>query len=233
MIFGTNANEMNYWIGELGGLFKYSLGMPIKYKADLKLINEEDLARVKEFSKKLKVNNVWRITEFYNELMFRLPAILQAEGHANNDGNVYMYYWKEESKIPLFKACHAVELAYVFYNIEETIYTGEVVDEALARATSTMWVNFAKTGVPSFEDVSWSKYDIEDRNTLVFKKDQIAVEKDILKEQRELLSPLLRYMINPGYANLDMSMTVLGKTKALVDAMLNNLSILVEENIIK
>lgn len=89
--------------------------------------------------------------------------------------NVYMYYWKEESKIPLFKACHAVELAYVFYNIDETIYTGEKADEELARNISTVWVNFAKTGNPSLENIPWNRYNEEDRKTITLKVGNIKV----------------------------------------------------------
>lgn len=128
---------------------------------------------------------------FYNEPMFRLPAVMQAEYHSNNKGNAYMYYWKEESKIPLFKACHAVELAYVFNNIKDTIYTGEKADADLANKVSTMWVNFAKTGNPSLDDVIWNKYDAEDRKTLEIAKDKIIEVNDPLKKRREALAPLV------------------------------------------
>ena len=225
MMFGTNANEMNYWIGELGGVYNYCFGMPIKYKYDLKKLNEDDQKRVNEIFEKLGTNEIWRISEFYNETMFRLPAIRQAEGHSKNGGNIYLYYWKEESKIPYFKACHAVELAYVFYNIDDTIYTGEPADKELAKDISTMWVNFAKCGNPSIDTISWPKYDEVDRKTLVIKKGEVSVVSDILKEQREALSPLLGYMINPGYGNLDMSMSPLTKVKALAEALNNSLLI--------
>lgn len=233
MIIGTNANEMNYWIGELGGLFNYSVGIPIKYKEDIKHLNNEDLELVKTFMKKIKGNKVQRISEFYNEIMFRLPAISQAEGHSSNKGNVYMYYWKEESKIPLYKACHAVELAYVFYNIEDTIYTGEKADEPLARLVSNMWVNFAKTGNPSADEVTWNKYDIKERKTMTFKKDDVKEELDPLKKQRELLFPVLKYMINPGYADVNLDLSVLSKTASVINAALSCISTLVSEKIIK
>jgi len=233
MIIGTNANEMNYWIGELGGLFNYSVGIPIKYKEDIKHLNNEDLELVKTFMKKIKGNKVQRISEFYNEIMFRLPAISQAEGHSSNKGNVFMYYWKEESKIPLYKACHAVELAYVFYNIEDTIYTGEKADESLARLVSNMWVNFAKTGNPSTDEVTWNKYDIKERKTMTFKKDDVKEELDPLKKQRELLFPVLKYMINPGYADVNLDLSVLSKTASVINAALSCISTLVSEKIIK
>ena len=233
MILGTNANELYYWIGELGGLFNYSAGMPVKYKADISKVKKEDKKFIKDFMRIAKGNKIARITEFYNEIMFRLPAILQAEGHSENNGNVYMYYWKEESKIPLYKACHAVELAYVFYNIDETIYTGEKADEELARMVSNMWVEFAKTGNPSLPDIKWDKYDIKNRKTITFKKDDIKIEEDILKAQREILFPIVKYMINPGYADIEENMSLLEKTNAAINAVFSSISTLVAERIIK
>ena len=233
MILGTNANELNYWIGELGGLFNYSAGMPIKYEVDTSKISKEDMVNVKAFIKQARGNKVARITEFYNEIMFRLPAIAQAESHAKNNGNVYMYYWKEESKIPLFKACHAVELAYVFYNIDETIYTGEKADEELARNISTMWVNFAKTGNPSLDNILWNKYNEEDRKTITFKAGNIKEENDLLKKQRDLLFPIVKYMINPGYADVEANATFLNKTSSAIAAVFSCISTLVSEKIIK
>ena len=233
MIIGTNANEMNYWIGELGGLFNYSAGMPIKYENDIAKVKKEDKTYIKQFMKIAKGNRVARITEFYNEIMFRLPAIAQAEHHSENNGNVYMYYWKEKSKIPLYKACHAVELAYVFYNIDETIYTGEKADEQLARNVSNMWVNFAKKGNPSLESIKWSKYDKQDRKTMTFKKDNIKEESDILTKQREILWPIVKYMINPGYADLLERLTIVDKTSAAIGAVFSCISTLLNEGIIE
>ena len=232
MIIGTNANEMNYWIGELGGLFNYSAGMPIKYENDIAKVEKEDKTYIKQFMKIAKGNRVARITEFYNEIMFRLPAIAQAEHHSENNGSVYMYYWKEKSKIPLYKACHAVELAYVFYNIDETIYTGEKADEQLARNVSNMWVNFAKTGNPSLESIEWHKFDKQDRKTMTFKKDNIKEESDILTKQREVLWPIVKYMINPGYADLQERLTIVDKTSAAIGAVFSCISTLLNEGII-
>ena len=232
MMMGTNANELLYWIGELGGLFNYSAGMPVKYKHDISKVEKIDKEKIKAFMRIAKGNKVARITEFYNEIMFRLPMIKQAEGHTTNGGNFYMYYWKEESKIPLFKACHAVELAYVFYNINETIYTGEPADEELARTVSNMWVNFAKTGNPSLEDITWNKYDTKERKTMIFKKGHVQEKEDILKEQREVLFPIVKYMINPGYVDIEENMSVLDKTNAAVNAVFSCISTLLAEKLI-
>ncbi len=206
MLHGSNANEMNYWIGELGGLLAYSYGLPLKYSKDLNCLEEEDKRKAKAFMKLLKGNKINKISEFYNELMFRLPAILQAEKHHLNGGHAYMYYWLEKSMIPHYKACHAVELAYVFNNIDETIYIGQQADFNLSLKISNMWVNFAKTGNPSIESCSWEEYEPINRKTLIVKKEILEMVDDPLKEQRVLLSPLLKYMINPGYGNINLSL---------------------------
>ncbi len=94
----------------------------------------------------------WKITELYNELLFRLPAIRQGEAHADHGNPVYMYYWRYPSSLPDLLACHAVELAYVFNNLDETVYTGEGINRKLVEEVQQMWVNFALTGNPSTEE---------------------------------------------------------------------------------
>ena len=222
---GTNKNEMNYWIGELGGLFAYSYGMPIKFEHDLKSLKDEDKKKVRKFIKNMKDNEINKISEFYNEIMFRLPAIKQAELHSQNNKNSYMYYWKIQSVIPNFKACHAVELAYVFNNIDEKIYTGEKIDENIAKAISTMWVNFAKTGNPSIEGVQWDEYDLENRSTLVIARGGIKMENDPLSEQREQLESIVPYLINPGYGTLDLHLPYLEGIKAAIFAFNNSVAL--------
>ena len=222
---GTNKNEMNYWIGELGGLYAYSYGMPIKFEHDLKVLKDEDKEKVNNFMHSMKDNEINKISEFYNEIMFRLPAIKQAEIHSQNNKRSYMYYWKVQSAIPNFKACHAVELAYVFNNVDETIYTGEKADENIAKAISTMWVNFAKTGNPSIEGIKWDKYDLERRSTLIIARSGIKMESDPLSNQREQLQSIIPYLINPGYGTLDLHLPYLEGIKAAIFAFNNSIAL--------
>ena len=62
-----------------------------------------------------------------------------------------------------------------------------------------LWTNFARTGIPSTERLEWRPYDEKRRLTMVF-SEKPYMDKDILRRQRRLLSPLLRRMINPSYA---------------------------------
>ncbi len=202
MILGTNSNEINYWVGELGGIVPFRFGMPIKYENDLRLLSKEDKKRAKLFMSLRKGHELWKIAEFYNELMFRLPAIRQAELHTVNGGKVYMYYWTEPSTLRFRGACHAVELAYVFGNTQETIYTGQPADKELSKKVMQMWAGFARYGNPSIDGFEWQPYDVTERPTALISKN-LTMHNDVLSKQRGLLMPLTRYMINASYMSLD------------------------------
>ena len=97
-----------------------------------------------------------------------------------------------------------MELAYVFGNTDETIYTGVPADKRLSAAVMEMWTSFAKTGSPSTENLDWEAYDSDKRATMVI-SDAPELKYDVLKKQRELLFPLLGYMINASYTELDLN----------------------------
>ena len=209
-LIGTNSDESNYWVGELGGIIPFRFGIPVKFENDMRHLTKKDKARVKEFMSIQKGHEMWRMAEFYDEVMFRLPAIRQAEFHAHNGGKVFMYYWTEPSDIAFHGACHAVELSYVFGNTDDTIYTGSPADQALSKTIMQMWAQFARTGDPSVEAFTWPLYDTENRQTAVISKD-LAVENDVLSDQRKLLMPLVRYMINASYATMDYNVPFIRK----------------------
>lgn len=219
MMIGTNANEMNYWINEIGGIVPFRLGIPVKFENDMRVLTKQDRKRVDRFMELRKTHSVWRIAEFYNEIMFRLPAIRQAEGHSRSGGKAFMYYWAEQSVLPYQGACHAVELAYVFGNRDEIIYTGAPADEELSRQVQDMWANFARTGDPSIEGLEWPAYSGMKRDTMVLHKDP-CVQRDVLEEQRRLLSPLLRYHITTSYVSLNYNVPFVRKAVAKTVAII-------------
>ena len=202
MLIGTNADEARYWVGEIGGIVPYRFSIPVKFENDLRVLSGEDKKRVRQFMSMQSGHSIWRMSAFYSEIMFRLPAIAQATLHARNGGRVFCYYWTVPSAIPLRRACHAVELSYVFGNLDETIYTGEPADEALSDTVMQMWTNFARTGDPSSPALAWRPYDAHNRETMII-SEQPHMGGDVLPEQRSLLTPLLKYMISTSYATLD------------------------------
>ena len=213
MLIGTNAEEMNYWIEEVGGMTPYRLLSSIKFENDMKILSASDKKRVRDFISLKKEERICRMSRFYDEMMFRLPAVEQARLHSKNGGKTYMYYWTVPSTLPMHKACHAVELAYVFGNRDETIYTGEPADKSLSDTVMQMWTNFARTGDPSTDSLTWERYSEPERATMVIDRHPY-MQNDILRSQRELLSPLLRYMINPSYAMLDYNVPFIRKAVA-------------------
>jgi len=214
MLMGTNSNEMNYWIGEIGGIVPFRFSIPVKFENDMRVLTKNDRDKVNEFMGLKKSHSMWRMAEFYNEVMFRLPTIRQAEGHSRNKGRIYIYYWIEPSAIRYRGACHAVELAYVFGNRTETIYTGTPADEALCKQVQEMWANFARTGDPSVEGLEWKPYSAVFRDTMVIGKDS-HMERDVLGEQRKLLYPILRYRLCTSYTTLDYNVPFVRKAAVI------------------
>ncbi len=215
MLIGTNADESNYWINEVGGLIPFRLGMPIQYENNLRLLRKEDRERARQYLKMRKGFSLWKIAGFFTEIMFRLPAVRQAEGHSRSGGKVFMYYWEERSRIRFLRACHAVELAYVFGNTGDTIYTGSPADPGLSRQVQDQWVRFARTGDPGTPELPWPAYEEENRWTMILRKDSQAV-KDPMPEERKVLFPILDYRLNASYAEMKFNVPFVWKGSAKI-----------------
>ncbi|MBR6172700.1 MAG: carboxylesterase family protein [Eubacterium sp.] len=203
VMMGTNANESNYWVGELGGIVPYRLGLPVMFENNLKRMSIWDQQRVKSFIKEGKKHPIWMMAEFYGEIMFRLPMLRQAEGHIHHGGKAYIYYWTIPSTLPYRGACHAVELAYVFGNPQETIYTGEPADPKLVKRTMDMWANFARTGNPSVEGIPWREY--KKHRSMMVLGEQAEMKEHIKPGQRQKLMPILKYHLNGSYMDMDLN----------------------------
>ena len=216
LLIGSNADEVRYWIGEVGGYRIFRLAAQLLYKSTVVKIDPKDRHYVDDFMQLQTGPKLWKRAKFMNELVFRIPAVVQAAAHADSGGSTYMSYWTKESAIPHYGACHAVELSYVFNNTDDTIFTGEKADPALAAAVQEMWVNFAKTGNPSTAGHAWEAYNSETRNTM-FLGDGIHQVSDPMKEARELIEPLLVYRINGYYEIFDDA--VLYMKKEILKAM--------------
>lgn len=204
MLTGSNADELRYWILDVGGILVYRhLGYSM-FNSISKMLEKEDVKRAKAFLKLQRKKGVhgrpWQITEFLNDLLFRLPAIKQLESHSKNGNRTYLYFWDYPSSIPHLKACHAVELAYVFNNLEDTIYTGKTPDPVLADTVQRMWVNFAKCGDPSIEGAEWPQYSEKTRNTMILGS-HVRTENGWKEEERECLEPLLKYCLNGNFTS--------------------------------
>ena len=210
MLIGTNADEVRYWIDEMGyyvsgipGMAIYRHVFPIIYENNRKLMTNEEKQCVNEFLSLQNGKKTWKLTELYNELLFRVPSLKQAELHAANGNTVYNYYWTMPGENETLGACHATELIYVFNNPQVNIYNGDVFNRELADTVQDMWVNFAKTGDPGTETISWKAYNSQTRMTIVL-GEEVRMESGIKDEQRELMEPLLGHYFNGCYSQLDL-----------------------------
>lgn len=209
---GTNADEWRYWVNEMGEVEMSEMteeerqgNMEIyteavaqaKYDDAMAAATAKEKSDIKAFMNIVdEKETVWKNTELGNETAFRQPSILAAYSHAKAGGNTYMYYFgKKSDNFDFIGACHASEVAYVFNNTDETIFSG-TVDETLADNMCAAWVNLAKTGDPSTDAAEWTAYTTDGRETMVIGDDcSMTMQSDPLKEQRKLTEALVKYYL--------------------------------------
>lgn len=220
LLIGTNADEVRYWVREMGyylpgspGLFLYTHLFPMLYENNLTKLNPEERERTAELLSHQSGPKVWKLTELYNELIFRIPAMEQAVRHGKSGGKSYTYYWTMPGKDQTMGACHAMELSYVFNNPQVDIYTGGVYHQKLADTVQDCWVSFARTGDPSTQTLNWKPYTSEDRQTMVL-GEECYLDSDLKREQRELMEPLLSHYFNGCYAQMSLMVPQTGRILA-------------------
>ena len=213
LLTGTNANEVNYWITAVGGLENFSNFVNIAYSQivnGISAYSESDAESAESFVELRSgdLGKMWARVEFFNDLLFRGPAITQADLHYASSGfglraKTYMYYWEYPSTVAGLGACHAAELPYV---LNSHVYPlAQPLNQELADKVQSLWVNFAKTGDPATDSISWPSYNSLERRTLII-NNNIEIEDDPLEEQRKLIDPLLKYgisgreLINSAYS---------------------------------
>ena len=106
--------------------------------------------------------------------MMRMNSITLAElKDAQRAAPVYMYLFTYETPAldGRLKSCHALEIPFVFDNIERTDrFTGTSSERfPLAEKMSEAWMAFARDGVPAARELpSWPAYNPEQRATMIF-----------------------------------------------------------------
>jgi para-nitrobenzyl esterase len=119
----------------------------------------------------------------------RLDSILIAERKiTGGTAPVYMYLLTWES--PLYngklKACHALEIPFVFNNVDPVV---EIIGNGperfgLAKSMSGAWAAFARTGNPHHEDIPhWPAYTKDKRSTMIINT-ECHIEDDPRREER-------------------------------------------------
>jgi len=106
---------------------------------------------------------------------FRMPALRLAEARAAHTPDTWMYLFSWESRTGHLKATHALEIPFVFNNLNKpgvSIFLGKgEVPEALAANMHAAWIQFIQTGDPG-----WPAYDLSSRKTMVFDTESALVD---------------------------------------------------------
>ena len=112
---------------------------------------------------------------------FRRFAHVQSERMATNrDAAVYAYQWNWTTPAfdGVYGAAHAGDVPASFYNTEQSLIgAGSSEGVRLADHLSQALVNFARSGQPGDERMPWPKFDLKERNTMIF-AETIQVESD-------------------------------------------------------
>ena len=218
ILIGTNADEINYWIIEYGYYLIFKIGIKILVENIIKYRIEKENQNIYEKYKNIQKN---KPTEnFLNDLFFRVPAMKIADIHTKNNGNAYLYHWTYPSSIKNFGACHAIELAYIFNNLQETHYIGNKnINYELAKISQEMWVNFAKNGNPSTKEYKWDKYDCNINNCMFLGK-EIEMKNNIFKKRDEIIEPLIYKYIPYDYSMVSFNVPIVRKIVFIIGAIL-------------
>jgi len=99
---------------------------------------------------------------------------------------MYLFTWESDYLGYLFKATHALEIPFVFDNVDSATITGDRPDKAsLASAMSEAWIAFARNGDPNHPGIpAWDPYTIPTRDTMIFDV-PCRTERDPAREERE------------------------------------------------
>ena len=198
MLIGTNQDEINFWKFYMGDAFyngaAEGFGWATYKTAGLDVEKHKDAIN-KFLTSKNSLNPAEEHphVNLVNDLGFRMPAIKMAE-YQSNYNDVYMYYFKWKSPVPGVGSSHALELPFVFHNINPHLdnWMGkDPLPEGLADNMQDAWIAFAETGNPSIKQApTWEKYDLNLRATMFIDDGKWQLVNDPGKKERLELNPL-------------------------------------------
>ena len=160
-------------------------------------LKEEDKKYYEEFSRVCRTPEPGLVeTEFINELMFRVPMLLQLDAQSAFN-KTFCYYWSYPGSNPDIGAAHSVELMFVF-NMRgfwtRSAFNGTNISDEIFTTVQQMWTNFARCGNPSTDKVEWKAYSAQDPNVLVIAgPGDWRIEKGLLSDQYKAVTPLVNY----------------------------------------
>ena len=208
---GSTADEARLFMGEGASLTfeeqkifaQRAVGDAVPY------LKEEDKKYYEEFQRVCRTPGEGLVeTEFINELMFRVPMLLQLDAQSKFN-KTFCYYWSYPGSDPDIGAAHSVELMFVF-DLRgigtNSPFNGTNNSDEIFTAVQQMWTNFARCGDPSTDRVEWKAYSADDPNVLdIAGPGDISIKHGLLADQYKAVIPLVGYYqfmdkyFTPGY----------------------------------
>jgi carboxylesterase type B len=171
VMVGTNAEELRLFmvpplpaIGNKSVIDIITDQRLAERLADYKLPVEATLATYRAARSNASAGELF--VAIQNDWFYRIPAIRLAEAHAKSPSATYMYEfaWRSPQYSGRLGACHALEIAFVFDNLDDETFEpllGTNPPQLVADAMHAAWVAFATHGDPG-----WPKYDLSRRATM-------------------------------------------------------------------
>jgi para-nitrobenzyl esterase len=194
LIIGTNRDETTMFVGNiplLGSFSRERLLSPIAERLVARLLFGRRARRIVQTYRRTQAgkSTASRFARMTSDWTMRMGSIRIAERKARlQAAPVYMYLfgWETPALDHRLGATHALDLPFVFDNVEAVPgMTGNLPEAfVLAEKTSAAWVAFARTGNPNHGDLPhWPTYDLDRRATLVL-DNTCRVEQDPAREER-------------------------------------------------
>ena len=173
---GCNKDEMNCFVADWTPEGFKAWAAERKTHKFAQLLTDEEKAKVESFCKEGAVEDWEPDSRLFGHSWFIEGAIKMSECQTKGGGKSYAYYYRVESSDPIRKSAHFEEVPIVFNHRE--MIEGRPFDEAFCKAMRGMWVQFARTGVPT---ENWPLYDLKDKQVMVLDEYDIhpAKESDV------------------------------------------------------
>jgi para-nitrobenzyl esterase len=134
--------------------------------------------------------------DFLTDRTFRIPAIRLAEAQADQKTPTWMYRfdWPTPILNGALGACHALEIPFVFDNLDKPgvkMFLGDAPPQVLANAMHAAWIAFAQHGDPNSAGLPhWPRYERERRATRIFNT-TCSIEDDPQTDERQLWEDII------------------------------------------
>ena len=170
---GCNKDEMNCFVADWGVETFKAWAAERKTHKYAQLLTEEEKAKIESFCKEGAVEDWDPDSRLFGHSWFIEGAIKMSESQTMGGGKSYTYFYRVESSNPIRKSAHFEEVPVVFAHPE--LIEGRPYDANFCKAMRKMWVQFAKTGVPS---ENWPLYDLKDKQVMVLDEFDIHPAKE-------------------------------------------------------